>query len=126
MKIFLMLIQLGFACEVKPIRFMYERKMVYKEIAICIQDNKAFSDQCSDLESSKCFTSESLQKKIEFKTLIKSTSSPGFNLCHKIGGFPQLYEIEVSPKKWQNFERCQSPDLKQFVDIDDLLKKMIL
>ncbi len=126
MKVLLLLafVESALACEVRPIRYIHNSKAVLKSISVCIKNNKASSEDCQDMTSAGCFASGWMKEKVAFNTLVKSVGSPGFNLCHLRGGLPQLYEIEVSPKKWVNFERCQSADLKQFVDIDDLISKV--
>lgn len=120
----LLLIETAFACEEKPIRFIYDSKTVLQKKIVCLSSNKASSESCQDITSKNCFASSWLKKKVPFKDMVKSVGSPGFNLCHKLGGLPQLYEIETAPGKWENYERCQSADLKQFVDIDDLISKV--
>lgn len=120
----ILFIETAMACEVKSIRYVYDSKTVVQKNTVCLSKNKANSENCQDMANAKCFASSWLKEKVPFKDLVQSVGSPGFNLCHKRGGLPQLYEIEMSPGKWMNYERCQSADLKEFIDIDDLIAKV--
>jgi hypothetical protein len=124
MRYLLLLLPLqAFACEPHAIRYVYDGKTIQKQITACITANRASSPECEKIDAPKCFVAE-VKKKFKYRQFVKSAGSPGFLLCHHIGGHPQRYELETTPKQWDVFERCLSRDEKQFVDIEDLLVKL--
>ncbi|MEA9358516.1 hypothetical protein SHI21_19930 [Bacteriovorax sp. PP10] len=104
-------------------KFIEKNKTIIKKEKLCLRVNgkatSASSPDCQMTDSKKCPFS-ALKKGPDYKTFISEVGSPGFNLCHSIGGLPQLYEIEVN-SKWQAYERCFWKDSKEFVDIDYLV-----
>ena len=125
MKLFLLLIstwpQFSFACEVMPTRFILNKKVINQNEKVCIEGNTANSRECISMMNPKCPFSE-IDKNLNYRDFVLPVGSPGFNICHHLGGSPQLYEIKMKSGKWEHYERCFSKDKKHFIDVDNLVK----
>jgi hypothetical protein len=113
-------------CGVKTTSYFYDRKEVLSKEEVCIHKNKANSRECINPYSERCFVKIEKDVGYKLRDLMTSTSSPGFNLCHKINGLPQLYAVEIRDGVWREYERCLSQDKKQFVDIADLMDRLLI
>lgn len=102
-------------------RFVLNKKEITQKEKICIDKDTASSPDCVSMMNTKCPFSK-IDKNLNYRDFVQPVGSPGFNLCHHLGGSPQLYEIKSKEGKWEQYERCFSKDKKQFVDVDELIK----
>lgn len=102
-------------------RFILNKKVINQNEKVCIDGNTANSPECISMMNTKCPFSE-IDKNLNYRDFILPVGSPGFNICHHLGGSPQSYEIKTKSGKWEHYERCFSKDKKHFVDIDSLIK----
>ncbi len=73
-------------------------------------------------ENSSCVT-EDENFVFNMNDLLSSVGKPGFELCRKLNGTPQIIEFQVD-RIWYRLDRC-SFDEKGFIDTDSLLAKYL-
>lgn len=117
----LIIVDGALACEKFKTRFVLNKKTVTSTEKLCFENEKPSSENCIPLLNPKCAFSK-MKKELSIKQFIGPVGSPGFGLCHSLGGSPQIYEVEIKKGEWKNFDRCFTPDKKDFIDIDLLVK----
>lgn len=60
-----------------------------------------------------------LKKKFEFQELYQGIGNPGFALCRKLEGHPEILEFQVK-KEWYKLDRCLFKE-SSFVNTDQLM-----
>ncbi len=111
----------AFACGKFRTRFVLNKKTVTSFEKLCFENDRPSSENCIPLLNPKCAFSK-LKPELSIKQFIGPVGSPGFGLCHRLGGSPQIYEVEIKKGEWKNFDRCFTPDKKDFTDIDMLVR----
>lgn len=111
----------GFTCEKLKGRYIQNKKTIEFVETFCLDEGRANSQNCKLLLMKKCPFSQ-IQKDLSVKDFLGPIGNPGFGLCHKLGGSPQIYELEFSKDQWKPYARCLSQDKKEFVDIETLVQ----
>lgn len=95
-------------CFETTTKIIYMKKIEVEKTTLCKKtttDKMLFyispscqNDQCEILKRTK--------KKIVIPSYMKNTGSPGFKLCHALGGIPQSFDFQDEKKLWNSTERC--------------------
>lgn len=107
-------------CKSFNTRYVDNQQTVLKSETFCVkaESSSASSKNCLFLKNKKC-PFHSLTKSDKSEDFITGLGTPAFNLCHKIGGSPQIYEIKIN-EKWSSYNRCFAKKSQEFVDADEL------
>lgn len=104
-------------CEKGQIRSVTSGKVTVTDFKYCYDKatkSQLFSPNC---RSKKCVAFD-YPEELRFKEFIGPTGSPGFKVCRKVGGIPQIVEFSVSGK-WYKLDQCVFQD-GSFVNSDYL------
>ncbi len=95
-------------CQKGSFRMPYnaETKVVEAQ-TYCFNEDRTelYSKDCQDR---KC-TAFNVDIEVKTADILDQKSNPGFNLCRKLGGKPELLEFEAS-KEWFALDRCVFKD----------------
>jgi hypothetical protein len=95
-------------CAQMKIRIIYNKKAVLSNEVLCkikTKDQMLFYLSKSCLED-KCEILSRKKAPISIKDYYRNIGSPGFKLCNKLGGIPQIFEFSSGKNIWQSTERC--------------------
>lgn len=101
-----------FTCMASEIKIPYaDGKTKTEKVEICTNKdrNSLRSKGCLKLE---CLPKEKL-KRIKFSDVVADSGSPGFKICHAIGGKAELIEFKADDQ-WYSLDRCRLG--KEFVN----------
>jgi hypothetical protein len=95
-------------CFETKTKIIFDGKPEFEKISLCqkkttdkmifIISKSCLNDQCEILQRTK--------KKIIIKNYTSNIGSPGFKLCEKLDGVPQIFEFLDQAHRWQSTERC--------------------
>jgi hypothetical protein len=111
----------SFSCENLNARYVLYKKTIITNEKFCFENSRPNSENCNPILNPKCPFSI-IRKDIKFKDLNGNIGNPSFRLCHRLQGSPQIYDVEIGKNNWSTFSRCFSQDLKEFVDLDNLVR----
>ncbi len=100
-------------CLQGEIRYIYQKKEFKESSHYCFNATK------TSLTSKSCEQQECLKGLAKVKFSYHGVGTPGFTLCQKYGGKPQILEFKVKDQ-WYALDRCQ---LKNgYIDTGSLIK----
>jgi len=107
-----------FECTAGVISKFYFGQNLIEKSTYCFNNNKniLYSRNCLD-QNCKAFKSK---KRFQLKDLYSEYGSPGFKLCHEIGGLPEIISFDVNKESYK-LDRCLFPD-KSYVDTGSLME----
>lgn len=90
-------------CEGGEIRYLLDGKMEFEKSTYCYNADKTvlLSYECVEKKCAKSFIKSDISKS-ELSSVI---GAPGFSLCRKLSGTPQIIEFRAEGKWWE-LDRC--------------------
>lgn len=95
-------------CQTGTLRMPYDGKTKALESQnYCYNEDRTelFSKDC---QNRKCMAF-TIDSEVKMSDIMNQHSNPGFNLCRKLGGKPELLEFEAN-KDWFSLDRCVFKD----------------
>lgn len=95
-------------CRKVDIKYTNKAKTVKEKLFACFVKDKrnpylvskdCLDDKCSYLQHPE-------RNPINLRDTMSEFGSPGFKICHKLGGQPQIFEYEDKERGWLNADRC--------------------
>lgn len=111
------------SCREVTMRFIDKGVTKIKKLKLCevqkeqnkyIVSPECLNDDCPPLRGPR--------KKVVLESRFSDVGTPGFKVCHKIGGIPQIFEYhKENPEDWIRADRCMFDDEgKYFVETSHL------
>ncbi|KHD88643.1 MAG: hypothetical protein OM95_07505 [Bdellovibrio sp. ArHS] len=106
-------------CASGSFRFLTNGVTSTSKSFYCYNSDKTqlYSKEC---KNQKCPLAFDSKKYFNFSDLHDENSNPGFNLCRKLDGKPEILEFQAD-KEWFKLDRCNFKD-GSFVSTSELLK----
>lgn len=95
-------------CREAEIKIIYDKRPILSKEMMCekkLSNNLTYymSPRC---EKGDCAVLKRKKSNLIIPNYIGNIGSPGFKLCEKLGGVPQIFEFKMDGRDWESTERC--------------------